>query len=337
MNRAILSAASFFIAIFNSEGQQSATPMKPEEYIAKFHEAAIANMIEHKVPASITLAQGLFESGFGNSPLAVNANNHFGIKCHDWKGETYYHDDDAPRECFRKYASALESYADHALFLKNRKRYAKCFELEITDYKGWARELKAAGYATLPTYAEKIVSVIERYGLDRYDRIALARMNGSSPEENFAGNANPGSAVVHEKPAETQTAVSMPEGIAISSGASIHKKPFTTREILEINGVPCIIARKGDSKASLSAEFDLAEWQIRRYNDLGMDEEITPGMRIYLAPKKDFSEHMDFHVVSQGENLKHISNMHGVRKEAIMELNRLAEENVQPGQTLKLR
>jgi hypothetical protein len=107
--------------------------------------------------------------------------------------------------------------------------------------------------------------------------------------------------------------------------------------MLEINGVPYIIARNGDNKATLSAEFDMAEWQIRRYNDLGFDDEITPGMRVYLAPKKDFSEQLDAHIVSEGENLSHISNMHGVRKEAIMELNRLAEENVQPGQTLKLR
>ncbi len=333
MNRvSSLAAVLYSGVILSANAQQAATPMKAEEYIAKFHEAAMINMIEHKVPASITLAQGLFESGFGNSPLAVNANNHFGIKCHDWKGETYYHDDDAPQECFRKYSSAGESYADHALFLKNRKRYSKCFELEITDYKGWARELKAAGYATLPTYAEKIISVIERFGLDQYDRNALARMNGSVPDESVADD-DPTSPVVEEPPVVVQAAAN--ERVEVSE--SVAGPISTSREILEINGVPYIIARKGDSRATLSAEFDLAEWQIRRYNDLGFDEDIKPEMRIYLAPKKDYSEQLDAHIVSEGENLTHISNIHGVRKEAIMELNKLAEENVKPGQTLKLR
>ncbi len=310
---------------------QSASENKPaEEYIEQFHEAAIVNMIAHKVPASITLAQGLFESGFGNSPLAKNANNHFGIKCHDWKGDTYYHDDDAPQECFRKYTSAAESYEDHALFLKNRKRYAKCFELSITDYAGWARELKAAGYATLPTYAEKIVSVIERFALHQFDREALARMNDSGEMKT---TDSPSFAEPKEEPAEENLTVAQknqelqPPADAVSGG----------REIRQVNGVPFIIANAGDTKNTLCMEFNLAEWQIRRYNDLPFEAEIEAGSRVYLAPKKEFSTELDAHIVSDGESLTRISNLHAVRKEAIMELNKLAEENVQPGQTLKLR
>lgn len=310
---------------------QTASENKPaEEYIEQFHEAAIVNMIAHKVPASITLAQGLFESGFGNSPLAKNANNHFGIKCHDWKGDTYYHDDDAPQECFRKYTSAAESYEDHALFLKNRKRYAKCFELSITDYAGWARELKAAGYATLPTYAEKIVSVIERFALHQFDREALARMNDSGDMKTLD---TPPGAEPKEKQVEPKSNVAQenqdlqPPADAFSAG----------REIRQVNGVPYIIAKAGDTKNTLCTEFSLAEWQIRRYNDLPFESEIAPGSRVYLAPKKEFSADLDAHIVAEGENLSHISNLHGVRKEAIMELNKLTGEKLEQGQTIRLR
>jgi LysM repeat protein len=306
-----------------------------EEYIEMYHEAAISNMVRHKVPASITLAQGLFESGFGNSPLAQNANNHFGIKCHDWQGETYYHDDDAPQECFRKYASVSDSYADHALFLKNRKRYSKCFELDITDYKGWARELKAAGYATLPTYAEKIISIIERFNLNKYDEKGLALIKGEKQQEHISASST--------KPDEET--VSRPEK---KSAEEVRRTPIKektdlqpivsgSRKITENNGVPCIMARKGDTKASLSEEFDLAEWQIRRYNDLSPEDEITEGMIVYLAPKKDYHDEIDSHVVSEGESLSFIAQKHGLRKEALMEMNGLSAESVTAGQTLKLR
>jgi LysM repeat protein len=330
--------SAFFIAVFFlffiqlPFAQTASENTGAEKYIEDFHEAAIVNMIAHKVPASITLAQGLFESGFGNSPLAKNANNHFGIKCHEWKGETYYHDDDAPQECFRKYTSAADSYQDHALFLKNRKRYAKCFELEITDYAGWARELKAAGYATLPTYAERIVSVIERFSLFRFDREALDRMN-VSPEGNKSGSPSPGETM--KQLTEENSEVSQENGDLKQPAAS--SSSAEGREIREVNGVPFIIAKAGDTKNSLCAEFNLAEWQIRRYNDLPYEAEIEAGSRVYLAPKKEFSTELDAHIVSEGESLARISNLHAVRKEAIMELNKLAEEIVQPGQTLRLR
>ena len=131
---------------------------------------AVAEMHRSGVPASITLSQGLLESGAGLSTLATEGNNHFGIKCHnDWQGETMLRDDDAKDECFRVYKSAAESFADHSRFLQ-RKRYASLFELDPTDYQGWAHGLKRCGYATDPTYAAKLIAVIERYGLYRYDR-----------------------------------------------------------------------------------------------------------------------------------------------------------------------
>ena len=141
-----------------------------EEYIKKYRDLAVEEMKRYHIPASITLAQGLLESGAGQSELARKSNNHFGIKCGgDWRGKTVSHDDDARGECFRAYKHPKESYEDHSKFLVNRPRYASLFKLQITDYKGWARGLKKAGYATNPRYAEQLIGIIELYDLHRYD------------------------------------------------------------------------------------------------------------------------------------------------------------------------
>lgn len=140
-----------------------------QAYIEKFHAIAIKQQKEHGIPASIILAQGLLESGAGRGILATEANNHFGIKCHDWTGKKIYKDDDEKNECFRKYRHAEESYEDHSLFLVNRPRYSSLFLLNPTDYVSWAHGLKAAGYATDPAYAEKLINLIERYSLHQYD------------------------------------------------------------------------------------------------------------------------------------------------------------------------
>ena len=139
-------------------------------YIKKFAPAAVKNMRFYKIPASITLAQGVLESGYGESTLATKANNHFGIKCHKgWKGKSIRHDDDEKDECFRSYKNPLKSYRDHSLFLVDRDRYDGLFKLKRKDYKGWATGLKAAGYATDPKYADKLISLIERFNLTRFD------------------------------------------------------------------------------------------------------------------------------------------------------------------------
>jgi flagellum-specific peptidoglycan hydrolase FlgJ len=139
-------------------------------YILQFKDIAIGNMQKYGIPASIILAQGILESGAGKGDLAVEANNHFGIKCHkDWLGESVRHDDDAEQECFRKYPEASESYRDHALFLVGKNRYASLFTYEKDDYKAWAKGLRACGYATDPNYPDKLISYIERYNLHQYD------------------------------------------------------------------------------------------------------------------------------------------------------------------------
>ncbi|MGC6429688.1 MAG: glucosaminidase domain-containing protein [Jejuia sp.] len=146
-----------------------------EAYISQYKEVAQKEMTLYNIPASITLAQGILESASGKGRLSVEANNHFGIKCHTWTGAKIYHDDDKKGECFRKYNNAKYSFRDHSLFLTTRKRYAGLFKLGVTNYKAWARGLKAAGYATDKKYPQKLISLIERYELYKYDDEVLGR------------------------------------------------------------------------------------------------------------------------------------------------------------------
>lgn len=160
------------------------------DYIAKYAELAVKHMNKYGIPASITLAQGLLESDAGRSSLASRCNNHFGIKCHnDWRGKTMLVDDDRRNECFRCYNNAEDSFEDHSLFLVNGARYRSLFSLGSRDYKGWARGLKAAGYATNPNYADKLIEIVERYGLDRYDDRSSRRLaKGAVPHRQYEVN-----------------------------------------------------------------------------------------------------------------------------------------------------
>ena len=148
-----------------------------EDYINYYSSIAMDEMIQFGIPASITLAQGILESGAGRGTLAVQANNHFGIKCHDWTGKKIFHDDDKKQECFRKYDNPEYSYRDHSIFLSNRGRYSFLFDLKKDDYKKWARGLKKAGYATDPKYSQKLIDLIERHELYKYDNKVLKKKN----------------------------------------------------------------------------------------------------------------------------------------------------------------
>lgn len=166
------------------------------DYIEDFKDIAKDNMRQHGIPASITLAQGILESGVGQGSLSKRANNHFGIKCHkEWSGPSVRHDDDATQECFRKYDDPADSYRDHSLFLTSRSRYASLFKLDKDDYKGWAKGLRAAGYATDTKYPDKLISLIERYQLYQYD------------EEVLDSSASPSNKVVSNKSAEKEYVV----------------------------------------------------------------------------------------------------------------------------------
>ncbi|MGO4770805.1 glucosaminidase domain-containing protein [Flavobacterium sp. W22_SRS_FK3] len=156
--------------VIQSTSKTVVTSSLISDYVLQYKDIAVGNMQKYGIPASIILAQGILESGAGRGDLAINANNHFGIKCHkDWLGESVRHDDDASQECFRKYKEASESYKDHALFLVGKNRYASLFTYEKDDYKAWAKGLRACGYATDPNYPDKLISYIERYNLHQYD------------------------------------------------------------------------------------------------------------------------------------------------------------------------
>lgn len=154
---------------FGASAQGMAWSQRYQDYFNTYKDIAIEQMLQYKIPASITLAQGVLESGAGKSELALKANNHFGIKCNGWTGRKSYHDDDERNECFRAYNTVYESYRDHSVFLTTSQRYRQLFQLKITDYKGWAKGLKACGYATNPVYANKLIEIIELYQLYRYD------------------------------------------------------------------------------------------------------------------------------------------------------------------------
>lgn len=204
------------------------------EYVNDYKEIAKDNMRRHGVPASITLAQGILESGAGRGTLCINANNHFGIKCHTgWTGESVYHDDDAEQECFRKYPKAAESYNDHSLFLTTRGRYAALFKLPKNDYVAWANGLKTAGYATDPRYPEKLIGLIERYGLAEYDAEVIGSSYKPIPRASDAPRM------------DQQEASSAPVAMGshrVEKGDTLYsiskKHNLTVEQLRELNGLP---------------------------------------------------------------------------------------------------
>lgn len=275
--------------------------LSPEDYIAKFKDDAIKEMYLHKVPACITLAQGMLESGNGNSDLCRKANNHFGIKCHkEWGGETYIMDDDEKNECFRKYSSALESYSDHSLFLYSRSRYASLFELPITDYKGWCYGLKAAGYATDPKYPERLIAIIEKYKLHEYNVIE------STPKQKFPTHAD-------EKP---QLAI---------------------RQVYRFNRIQFTIAKENDSFFKIANDFNIELDDLLEYNDLSKHDKLQYGQKIYIERKRRRALE-PYHVVQKNETLKSISQLHGIRMSSLTKKNKLKPtDTLKIGDVLYLR
>ncbi|SFD81807.1 glucosaminidase domain-containing protein [Thermophagus xiamenensis] len=287
---------------------QISSELTPQQYIDKYHEWAILNMKRSGVPASITLAQGMLESGNGNSRLAVEANNHFGIKCHDWTGEKVYHHDDRRNECFRKYNTVYDSYADHAQFLSTRSRYAFLFDLDITDYKGWARGLKKAGYATDPNYAKRLIDIIERYKLYEFDREGAGR----SAWKRSKGTSTSGRHVID---------------------------PYTRHEVLFNNGVRYIKVKPEDTFSSIAQEFNLRDWELPKYNDLKSAGKATDYNYLYIEPKRN-KAHPDhpWHVVKEGESMFEISQIYGIKLRKLYKLNNMNEgEEAKPGERLSLR
>ena len=269
-----------------------------EDYIRKYHKIAIDEMHAYGIPASITLAQGILESGNGNSDLAHKSNNHFGIKCHkNWSGRRVYHDDDAKNECFRKYRKVSDSYRDHSEFLKNRDRYAFLFDYKMTDYTAWAKGLKKAGYATHPDYAEKLINLIERFDLAQYDK---ASKSGKRKVK---------------KPKRRD-----------------RKEIFKSE-----NGLKYVLAETGDTYDIIATEQSLWMWELLAFNDCEKDQQLAQGDLVYLEVKKKKAE-SEFHVVKEGETLHFISQLHGIQLAKLQYKNRLKkDQNIQVGQKLFLR
>lgn len=274
-------------------GQPTAGSDAYSSYIAKYSDMAVDQMKKYGIPASITLAQGLLESDAGRSTLATRCNNHFGIKCHsDWTGGKMYHDDDAKGECFRCYKSADESFRDHSQFLLNGSRYKSLFSLKSTDYKGWAKGLKAAGYATSPTYATKLIEIIERYGLDSYDTGNGRRLKqGQLPHQPLLVNDLN---CVKLRDGETLKDIAREYQISISllrrfnevsrkyvppAGSNIfleRKKARADRENRTYT------VRPGDTLWSISQQYGIKLGALSRRNRLGEDRPLTVGMVLLL-------------------------------------------------------
>ena len=216
-------------------------------YINKYAPIAVVKMQEHGIPASITLAQGILESGAGMSELARKSNNHFGIKCHsDWTGEKVYHDDDKKQECFRKYKSVELSYEDHSQFLK-KERYKKLYSLDPTDYKGWAKGLKECGYATASDYAKKLIDIIETYELYNYD-------NGTMPTSNDEQKIKDGNEVISPLAKKEHTMGSI--------------VAYRSHKVIRMGKTKAVKAEEGDTYESIAKEFHVHQWLIRRYNKI---------------------------------------------------------------------
>jgi LysM repeat protein len=286
----------------------------PQEYINKWKEVAISKMNIHNIPASITLAQGILESGSGNSKLAKLANNHFGIKCHSsWTGETYYQDDDTKDECFRKYQNASQSYEDHAAFLK-KKRYENLFLLDITDYKGWAKGLKKAGYATNPKYPDLLINLVEKYNLSQYDDINYINSSPMIGKDSGLNNS------VNKKYDF--------DAIKLSTKHKLDKTG---------NSVPFIVVKQNDTYKKLEKEFGIRKWQVVKYNDLRKSHELNAGERIFLKPKRCKSKE-EFHYVREGQTMRDISQLYGVKLKKLYKRNNLDQGAVpKGGQKIYLR
>lgn len=301
------------------------TGQAQQNYIDTYSEIAIQEMMRTGVPASITLAQGILESGSGLSTLAVNGKNHFGIKCHKgWTGDTMYMDDDRRGECFRVYNSVEESFRDHSDFLRYRDRYKFLFELERTDYKGWAVGLKKAGYATDPKYATKLIKYIEDYNLSRFDIL-------TTQEE----------AVVPESPLQIEQPVAAPEvrnGVSVPASEQFHFQ--LSRLLYSLNDVPFVYSMEGETYASIAKQYHLFKWEILRYNDLRKEQPLLPGSVVYLeAKKKKAPKGLDMYIVSEdGESFHDICQRFAVKEKAILKLNGwIPPVELEEGDEIKLR
>lgn len=298
-----------------------------EDYIGTWKITAIEQMNEYQIPASITLAQGILESGNGNSRLAKNANNHFGIKCHkNWDGGTFFQDDDKKNECFRSYSNAAQSYSDHSVFLTGRSRYENLFTLRLTDYKGWAKGLKSAGYATNPKYAHLLIDIIEKFDLAKYDK--MPHLPAQERGDLTIQVDEPLVSVEHPKEIEDEQLVQL-EVKTAKHNVKVNK--HRTRYVR---------VHKGDTYYRIAQEFELGLWQLYRYNDLGRRDVLREGEIIYLDPKKNRSKRgNNIYVCNQTMSLRDVAQLEGIKLKQLLKYNfgETADQTLPAGTKVILR
>lgn len=278
-----------------------------DSYVEKYAALAVEQMQKYRIPASITLAQGILESGAGQSELARKSNNHFGIKCHsDWRGGRAYHDDDFRNECFRKYKKVEESYEDHSHFLADRPRYAELFKLNITDYKGWARGLQKCGYATDKAYANKLIKLIEDYELYRYDQSKVIRRATRKTKQTHAKGE--------------------PE-------VTLKRTVYKTHDLLYVH------AKEGDSFERIAQDLGFKVKKLIQFNEVPKDFPLQKGDIVYLQKKKKKADKPHYeHVVRVGESMHTIAQTYGIRIANLYKMNKKSEEYIpMEGDILKLR
>lgn len=278
-----------------------------QTYINQYRDLAIEQMLKFKIPASITLAQGLLESGAGYSELATKGNNHFGIKCHGWTGRKTYHDDDEAQECFRAYNNVYESYEDHSLLLSRQPRYRSLFSLDGDDYKGWAHGLKKCGYATSPTYAQKLIGIIELYKLQQYDK-----------------------AKKYDRFMESRAYKDSPS----AKGGIQHP-------IHRYNKNYYIVVKQDDTFRSIGKELGLSYRKIAKYNERNKRDKLVVGETIYLKKKQkkaDKTYKNRPHTVKPGESMYSIAQYYGMRVKSLYKKNGLSPDYVpKVGDKLRVR
>jgi LysM repeat protein len=295
----------------------SASPTAPvqsvQDYVNMYKDLAVGEMKRTGIPASITLAQGIIESDCGHSTLARDANNHFGIKCHDdWTGPTIRHNDNTRNECFRKYRRAEESFYDHSDFLKSVPRYSFLFSYNSNDYKAWAHGLKKAGYATNPDYANMLIRTIEENNLWYFDRGYVADILPPQINDTLKGPLKS-----HSSDSSKKT-VKYPVGnITILAHAP---------RVLENNRIQYIIVKDGDTREKLENDFQLLRWELPKYNELKNDFLLIPGQILYLQPKRDRAEAgKEYYNTVEGDTMYNISQRYGIKLKKLYEMNRMAE------------
>lgn len=305
-----------------------------EEYIDRYKSIAVDHMERYGIPASITLAQGILESDCGNSWLSMQSNNHFGIKCkRDWRGDKVYYDDDAKGECFRSYPSVEASYEDHARFLDTQPRYDSLFAYAPTDYRSWARGLKAAGYATAPDYAQRLVRIIEESDLYLLDReggeVLYSRRHaaGSGTEEWFAGQSS------------VERAATLPGGVD-ADNYRVTINAHDGYNVYRTNTVSYVLAHEGDTYERIGKSFRVSARNLRKFNDVERGAQPLAGEVVYIAHKRNrWQGNAMTHTVSEGETLFSIGQSYGIRAKALARMNKLRGNHtaLTAGQQIRIR